>query len=354
METSSLSTSTPEPEPVSGPALEPSGKRPGLLRRIVNLEFLRLRVEITPAGALVCAGLCIACVLGLWWLVTAGEPEERIVSPALLSSPGETFGQLRSLWFDRALTRNTIASLGRVAIGFLLACIVGIPIGVACGCFTRVNAFFAPLNIFGRNIPIAALIPLTFTFFGIGEWQKRMFIFIATVAFIISDTAQAVRDVGRQYIDTAYTLGAKTRHIVLKVLVPLALPDVFNSLRILFGLAFGYIMLAELVKFGDEAGGLGEIILTSQRRGYKEHVLLVLILIPILAFAIDRLFFWCQRELFPHRYGGTGWLNQGVRSLIHLWEDVKGATFGATDLPEMRSGAHQGADAGAPPEKEQP
>src|SRR5208282_5770999 len=102
--------------------------------------------------------------------------------------------------------------------------------GVLCGCFPRVNAFFLPLTIFGRNIPIAALIPLTFGLFGIGELQKVMFIFIACVAFIISDTAQAVTEVGMPYVDTAYTLGASRWQVMLKVLVPLALPSVFNSL----------------------------------------------------------------------------------------------------------------------------
>ena len=69
------------------------------------------------------------------------------------------------------------------------------PLGVLCGCFSRVNAFFLPLTLFGRNIPVAALIPLTFSLFGIGELQKVMFIFIACVAFIISDTARAIGDV---------------------------------------------------------------------------------------------------------------------------------------------------------------
>ena len=73
-----------------------------------------------------------------------------------------------------------------------------------------------------------------------------MFIFIACVAFVISDTARAIADVGSHYIDTAYTLGASRWQMILKVLVPLAMPSVFNSLRLLFGLAFGYIMLAEI------------------------------------------------------------------------------------------------------------
>ena len=100
----------------------------------------------------------------------------------------------------------------------------------------------------GRNIPVAAVIPLTFSLFGIGELQKIMFIFIACVAFIVMDTATAIADVSDRYVDTAYTLGASRRQIVMKVLVPLAMPSIFNSLRLLFGLAFGYIMLAEVIQ----------------------------------------------------------------------------------------------------------
>src|SRR5262245_62907679 len=131
-----------------------------------------------------------------------------------------------------------------------------------------------------------------------------MFIFIAAVAFVMMDTAGAVADVGSRYIDTAYTLGASRWQIILRVLVPLAMPSVFNSLRLLFGLAFGYIMLAEVIKFGSEAGGLGDIINTSQRIGPREHIILVLLIIPVLALGIDRLFYSIQAELFPYRYVG--------------------------------------------------
>jgi NitT/TauT family transport system permease protein len=275
--------------------------------------------------------LCIAVCFGAWWWVTRGEPEERILSPAELPSPVETFRTFPSLWFERALTRNTAASLRRVALGFGLATVIGVPIGILCGCFSWARAFFAPLTIFGRNIPVAALIPLTFSLFGIGEWQKLMFIFIAVVAFIISDTAAAIADVGSRYIDTAYTLGASRWQVILKVLVPLAMPSVFNSLRLLFGLAFGYIMLAELIKFGGESGGLGDIIITSQRRGPRGHILLVLMIIPIVALAIDRFLYWVQRELFPHQYGGQGILNSGVRLMLRGWEDVKGAFWKPAD-----------------------
>ena len=93
-------------------------------------------------------------------------------------------------------------------------------------------------------------------------------------------------------------LGAKPSQIVRKVLVPLALPDIYNSLRHLFGLAFGYIMLAELI---NAQHGLGYLLMTSQRRGMSEHIILILMIIGVLAFGIDRLLFWFQRGLFPYR-----------------------------------------------------
>jgi ABC-type nitrate/sulfonate/bicarbonate transport system permease component len=296
--------------------------------------WFALRGEVPTWQVVLFGALCIALCFGLWWFATRGEPEERILPPSKgLPSPRETVESFSSLWFDRELTRNTLVTLRRLALGFGLATVVGVPLGVLCGCFPRVNAFFLPLSIFGRNIPIAALIPLTFSLFGIGETQKVLFIFLACVAFILSDTARAVADVGDQYVDTAYTLGASRLQVILRVLVPLALPSVFNSLRLLFGLAFGYIMLAETIKLGDEAGGLGDIIITSQKRGLREHIILVLLLIPVVALAIDRLLFWVQRELFPHRYGGAGILNRAVRALMHGWEDLKHLVVSPAEAP---------------------
>ena len=287
-------------------------------------RWLVLRRELPSWQAVVMGLAGILACLALWWFVTRGVPEERIISPSKgLSSPAETFASFHALWFDRALTRNLLTTLKRLALGFGLAALIGVPLGVLCGCFPRVQAFFLPMTLFGRNIPVAALIPLTFSLFGIGELQKIIFIFIACVAFVIWDTTRAVQEVGSQYIDTAYTLGAGTWQTIGKVLLPLALPSVFNSLRLIFGLAFGYIMLAEVVKFGGETGGLGDLINISQRRGPREHVLLILLIIPIVALVIDRFFFFVQAELFPYRYGGSGILNRLVRAVLHAWEDMR-------------------------------
>jgi ABC-type nitrate/sulfonate/bicarbonate transport system permease component len=218
---------------------------------------------------------------------------------------------------ERKLVPNTLVTLRRVVFGFGLAALVGVPLGVAAACFPAVRAFFYPVTIFGRNIPVAALIPLTFFLFGIGEFQKVMFLFVASVAFVISDATAAVLEVPQRYVDTALTLGASRLQIILKVLTPLAAPVIFNSLRLLFGLAFGYVMLAELVKFGSDSGGLGDLINVSQRRGEREPILIVLILIPLLAYAIDRTLWWLQCDLFPYRYGGKGRLKRIWQRLFH-------------------------------------
>ncbi len=283
-----------------------------------------LRREIPRWKSLFYGVLCIAVCGGIWWYLTRGATvEDRILNKNTIPSPTETFAGFRSLWFDGGLSRNAIASLTRVTSGFGLAAILGIPLGILCGSYPWMKSFLAPVTIFGRNIPIAALIPITYAVFGTGENQKMMFIFIACAAFIIDDTATAISNVSSRYIDTAYTLGANQRQIISKVIVPLAMPDIFNSLRLLFGLAFGYIMLVESVTEANTSGGLGFIILNAQRRSFPEWIILILLIIPILALVIDRVLFWLQRELFPYQYGGPGYLRRAVGLIFHLWDDFK-------------------------------
>ena len=260
---------------------------------------LGLRTALPRVPALAVQVGSIAVFLLLWTALTWGQPEERVLSPLTVPSPGEVVRQVRSLWFDAALTRSTVWSLERIFLGFGLAAAIGIPLGILSGCFRPIESFLRPPTVFLRNVPIAALIPLTLAWFGLGEPQKVFFIFIACLGFVIFDTTRAVLDVDERYVETAYTLGAGRAHVISKVLVPLALPDIFNSLRLLFGIAFGYIVLAELI---DAKAGLGYIIQVAQRRGPREHIYLVLVLIATLGFAIDRLLWMAQRRLFAYRY----------------------------------------------------
>ncbi|HNY26779.1 MAG TPA: ABC transporter permease subunit [Candidatus Sumerlaeota bacterium] len=331
-------------------------------------RWITIRDKPGPVESAATSLLCIGLVLVTWHLLTVGVPEERVVDPITLPSLGDTFRSFHSLWFERELSRSAVGSLGRVVGGFFLAAIIGVPLGLAAGSFLRLNAFLKPFSIFGRNIPIAALIPLTLIWFGIGETQKVMFIFLACVAFVFFDSVNAVQEVPNNYLDAAYTLGARfvprpgllrallagvgyaavflsayyflsarpvdndgaemmaawrTRGAIVtgsgfllgvllwfpilafqplyKVLLPLAMPGVTNSLRLLFGLAFGYIMLAEVI---NAKFGIGYIINQSQRQGPREHIYLALILIALLAFGIDRGILAVQRWFFPYRQMG--------------------------------------------------
>lgn len=260
--------------------------------------FFKIRDEPSVLGRLFMGGLFVGLILGGWWLVTRGPVETRVVPPQVIGSPAEVFGSFSSLWFERALTRNMVASIWRVLQGFGLAILIGIPLGILAGTFRRIGAFIAPVVVFGRNVPVAALIPLTMLWFGIDELQKVMFIFIACVAFVTFDATSIVMAVPQEYLDTASTLGAKRRQILFKVLLPLALPDIFNSMRLLFGLGFGYIILAEVVNMDQ---GVGTLISMSQRRGPKEHVYLCLLCITLVAYAIDRMLYFLGGKLFPYR-----------------------------------------------------
>jgi ABC-type nitrate/sulfonate/bicarbonate transport system permease component len=125
-----------------------------------------------------------------------------------------------------------------------------------------------------------------------------MFIFLAIVPFVFSDTVKAVSIVPERYVETAQTLGATKFQIIRKVLVPLALPDIVTSLRFQLGLALGYIMLVEEI---NAPLGLGKLIMGSQRQGPYEHVYLLLFVIALTAFLLDLVLRTIQRGVFTWR-----------------------------------------------------
>lgn len=299
--------SSPAADTPDSHVAQPASKMVGAAGHVPRLKFFGLRSEI-PRWLMITAGcLSVTLCAVLWWWTTLGSGEERILGHNQLPSVAETWERLPEVLDsespERHIWDNTAVSLKRVIIGFSLALLVGIPIGIAAGCFPLIGSFFAPLVLFGRNIPIAALIPLVLALFGTDEMQKYMFIFIACVAFIIADTIDAVSEVAQRYVETALTLGASRLQIVFKVLVPLAMPMVFNSLRVLFGLAFGYIMLVEFMHEGEGAGGLGFLLNIARRRSMTEYTMIIILTIPLVAFVIDQLLYVAQCWLFRWKYG---------------------------------------------------
>ncbi|MCB1054286.1 MAG: ABC transporter permease [Acidobacteria bacterium] len=287
------------PEPSDGPNDGVAPPAPVRDAAAGVLDWLRIREELPLWLRWLLGAIPILLLFGLWWWATAGaRPEDRMISPTILPSPLEVAHSFRSLWFDRALTRNLFISLGRVVSGFAVGVAVALPLGVLMGSFSKVKATFSPLAVLGAYLPIPALVPLTLSLFGIGEKQKVAFLALAFLIYLLPLVVAAVDEVDEVYLKTAYTLGATKLQAVTKVLLAISWPDIFQALRLGFGIGWSYILLAEMV---DINGGLGDIIITSQRRGPREHIYLVLLVIVGVAFVTDKLWTTLGRALFPYR-----------------------------------------------------
>jgi NitT/TauT family transport system permease protein len=286
---------TTSPTEVAG-GPPPARRRPPAYTRSL---WLRIREPLPSWQAWPLGLLPVALLLLLWFAVTAGAtPEQRIISPTILPSPAEVVASLPELWFDRALTRNLAVSFLRVVEGFALAVVVAFPLGVLMGAFTKVRAAFNPLTVFAAYLPIPTLVPLTLSLFGTGEMQKVMFLALAFGIYLVPLFVAAVDAVDDTYLKTAYTLGANRTQAVGRVLLPISWPEIFHAMRLGFGVGWSYILLAEMVDVGR---GLGGIIITSQRRGPREHIYLVLLIIVAVAFLTDKLWQAVGRLLFPYR-----------------------------------------------------
>jgi len=274
----------------AGPPVMPSAS--------AHTGFLRIREPLSAWKGWLLGMLPVLALLAVWVLVTTGAAEERMISPTILPSPAEVIASFPLLWFDRALTRNLAVSFQRVVEGFGLAVAISFPLGVLMGSFTKVKAAFTPLTVFGAYLPIPTLVPLTLSLFGTGELQKVMFLALAFSIYLVPLFVAAVDAVDDTYLKTAYTLGASQGEAVSRVLLPIAWPDIWQAMRLGFGVGWSYILLAEMVDVGR---GLGGIIITSQRRGPREHIYLVLAMIVVVAFFTDRLWAGVGRLLFPYR-----------------------------------------------------
>jgi taurine transport system permease protein len=260
-----------------------------------------LRADPPFAIRMLIGGAFVALIFLLWWFLTRGDvldpDREPIISPSKLPQPGKVLAAYSSLR-ERGVTDSILATLERVFLGVGLAALVGVTLGVISGAMRAVSAILAPAVVFLRSIPMGALFPLMVMLFSTGEKAKVMFIFFAVVPFVFSDAVKAISIVPERYVETALTLGASRLQILYKVLVPLALPDIITSLRFQFGLALGYVMLAEAINANE---GIGHMLNLGETRGLVEDNYLLLIMIAILAFLIDLFIRFIQRGIFQWR-----------------------------------------------------
>jgi ABC-type nitrate/sulfonate/bicarbonate transport system permease component len=257
-----------------------------------------IRGRVPSRVALPLAMVPILVALVLWWSLTRGIPEERVISYNILPSPLEVIQSVPELLTRRELLLNLETSLKRVGIAFLLAIGITVPLGVLMGSFGSFRAMFSPTTTASGYIPIATLLPLSMSWFGTGELQKVFFLAMAFGIYLLPMVIGAIDAVPEVYLKTASTLGASRLDQVFRVLIPVALPGIWQGMRQAFGVGWTYLVLAEAVVMD---GGLGTLIVISQRRGPREHIYLVIILITLVAWVTDIVWVQLGYLLFPYR-----------------------------------------------------
>ncbi len=243
----------------------------------------------------------IAGLLVVWYFLTQGPVEERIIAPTILPSPQEVWESVGAL-FRRDLGHHILVSLRRVGLSYLLAVAFMLPLGILMGSFGVIRSMFTPMTTASGYIPIATLVPLTMAWFGIEEKQKIVFLAIAFAIYLLPMIIQAIDSVPEIYLKTSYTLGSTKLETVFHVLIPVALPDIWHGMRLAFGVGWTYLVLAEVVILTD---GLGYLVAFSQRRGPREHIYLVILVIAMIAWVADLIWSYLGNLLFPYKRSRT-------------------------------------------------
>lgn len=224
----------------------------------------------------------------LWWLVTAFGN----VDPKFLPSPARVLEAFGRLWSTRELLKDTVASLWRVGVGFLLAVILSIPVGVLMGSFASIRALLEPLFGLMRYMPAPAFIPLLILYLGIGEGPKITLIFIGVFFFNSLMVMDTVKFVPKDLIEATYTLGGNRLQTLLQVIFPYVLPGIIDACRINLAAAWQLVIVSELIASTE---GLGRRISVAGRFLKTDEIFVGLIVIGVIGLTFDLLFQYLLR-----------------------------------------------------------
>jgi NitT/TauT family transport system permease protein len=271
-----------------------------VLTLVVRLAGLRVRADLPRRHFLALTAAFVALLLLAWWMVTRGDtPEARLLSPIILPSPVEVLRAFVPLHFEQGLVLSALTSWLRVSTGFALAALVAVPLGVYMATFPPIAAFFRPLALAGAYVPIVLFIPLTLTWFGTGETQKVGFLFIGCLVALLPLVIRDISNVPSAYLDVAVTKGASQWQLVWHVLFPVAQAGIWDHLRGVYGVGWGWIIMAEVVVKPEY--GLGALIGVAERRAQTGAIWAVIVVIVLIAIACDQLWRLGGQLLFPYQ-----------------------------------------------------
>ena len=231
--------------------------------------------------------LAAALLLAVWhysviWTATKVFPSPLSVEKGLVE-----LGHKHVLWAD------IVDSLRRVSIGFGLATIIGIPLGLALGWYPSLNQLFNPVLQILRPISPIAWIPVAILFFGIGDKPAAFLVFLGAFFPIVVACASGVSRVPSIYRRAGRNFGLSSPQILARVVFPAALPQILIGLRIALGIAWLVVVAGEMIAVDS---GLGYLVIDSRNSGKRyDLVVAAMLLIGIIGLGLDFLFRGLER-----------------------------------------------------------
>ncbi len=257
-------------------------------KSLQSTVFWRLSEDIPKPLNTGLIATSIALPILLWWLVTTFGN----VDPKFLPSPAKVIEAFGRLWGTGDLLKDTVASLWRVGVGFSLAVICSIPVGVLMGSFASIRALLEPLFGLIRYMPAPAFIPLLILYLGIGEEPKITLIFIGVFFFNSLMVMDTVKFVPKDLIEATYTLGGSRIQTLLQVIFPHVIPGIIDACRINLAAAWQLVIVSELIAATE---GLGRRISVAGRFLRTDEIFVGLIVIGVIGLTFDLLFQYLLR-----------------------------------------------------------
>jgi nitrate/nitrite transport system permease protein len=231
--------------------------------------------------------ICTGAVL-LIWQVLCMSPESKM--PAPLKVVSQTTELILNPFVEGGIGLQLFTSLQRVALGYTLAAVVGVVIGLAIGVNSFLRNGFDPMIQVLRTIPPLAWLPIALAIFQDGQPAALFLIFITAIWPIVINTAVGVQQIPKDYDNVAKVLQLSGREYLFSILIPSTVPYIFTGLRIGIGLAWLAIVAAEMLASG--AGGIGFYIWDAYNAGNDNgmsQIILAVLCVGIVGLCLDRL-----------------------------------------------------------------
>lgn len=232
--------------------------------------------------------------LGAWHMTAISGA----IRPEFLPTPFAVLEAFGRLFTEQDFASDIVISVTRVWVAFLLSVIIAVPLGLYMSTYRAVGAILEPFIDFIRYLPVPALVPLLVIWFGVGEASKIAVLWMGTFFQLILLIADDTKRVPPEYIESGQTLGATNSEIMRHIIIPAALPNMVDNLRITLGWCWTYLIVAEIVA---ASSGIGHVIWSLRRFVKTPEVMAGIIAIGIIGLLTDQALRFAHARLFSYQ-----------------------------------------------------